>query len=170
MLSVGNPPGGGRRLDIVFVVLLALVWGVVLVPSIFRTRLESSPINAVRRFEHSMGILARARRYSGPGRWVMVPKGRPQRPIDRRRQRVMRRRRQAFVRLVTAAGATFILGIPSPLRFVWWAHLAVDLALVTYMYRLRQWKVQERDKIVHIGPVPAEPAMPLEPEEYVQSG
>lgn len=149
--------------------LLALVWAVVLVPSIFRTKLESSPIDAVRRFEHSMGILARARRYSGPGRWVMVPKGRPQ-TFDRRRQRVVRRRRQVFERLVIAAGATLILGIPSPLRWVWWAHLAVDVGLVSYVWRLRQWKIQERDKIVHIGPTPAEPAMPLEPEEYVQSG
>lgn len=142
------------RLDILFVVLLALVWAVVLVPSIFRSRLGSSPADAVRRFERSMGILASTRRGGTPGRWVMVPKR--DGTLDRRRQLVVRRRRQAFERLIIAAGATLILGIPSALRWVWLVHLAVDGILVGYVLWLRNQKMAERrlrERVVDITPV-----------------
>ena len=68
------------------ILLLALAWAVVLVPSLVKPKFESSPIDGVRNFERSMGILANARhgRQQIPGRWVMVPKDLPQGPKRRR--------------------------------------------------------------------------------------
>ncbi|MBI4730075.1 MAG: hypothetical protein HY775_11375 [Acidobacteria bacterium] len=143
-----------------FVLLLALVWAVVLVPSLFRTRLESSPIDGVRSFERSMGVLANARRRGQAlsGRWVMVPRD-VTAPRSRRR-RVVRRRRTTFERLVAAAGATFVLGLVPQLRWLLLVHLAIDAVLGGYAARLIQWKQDEERRTPAARPYPVEDAYP----------
>jgi hypothetical protein len=120
--------------------LLALAWAVVLVPSLVRPKFESSPIDGVRNFERSMGILASTRygKQQIPGRWVMVPKDLPQAP-RRRRNRLIRKRRQNFLRLVVAALGTLTLGLIPGLHAILYAHLAVDVVLVGYIVQLRRW-------------------------------
>lgn len=145
-------------------VLLALVWAVVLVPSLFRARLESSPIDGVRSFERSMGVLANARNRGRAlsGRWVMVPKD-VTAPRSRRRK-IVRRRRIIFERMVALAGATFLFGLIPPLRWMLLLHIVVDVTLAAYVARLIQWKQDEahrirRDRAAAASPVPqAEPA------------
>lgn len=157
------------RLGLVFLVLLALIWAVVLLPSLLRTRLEGSPIDGVRSFEHAMGILGNARRRSGsvPGRWVMVPKDVtvPQ----RRHKRVIAKRRSAFQRMLVVCGATFVLGLVPPLRAVLWLHLACDAALGVYVWRLLQWKREEaqRQRVVRRLRAAPDPEPAREPSERV---
>lgn len=133
-----------------------------LVPSVLRGRLESSPIDGVRSFERSMGVLASTRKgTSPPGRWIMVPRSEVTQPV-RRRSRVIRRRRQNFERLVAAAGVTMILGFVPALRWMWFVHLAIDGAIGFYVSRLLRWKRDEEERARVVMPLPAEPESDIE--------
>jgi hypothetical protein len=144
----------GDRLGLFVIVLLALAWAVVLLPSILRTKLEASPIDGVRSFERSMGILANARnrRTERPGRWIMVPRSDVTAPV-RRRSRVIRRRRQNFERLLALAGVTFLAGFVPQLRWMWFVHLAVDGALGFYVTRLLRYKREEQERAEKVTPI-----------------
>jgi hypothetical protein len=122
-----------------------------------RTRLESSPIDGVRSFERSMGILASARKGKGqtPGRWIMVPRSDVTAPVGRR-SRIIRRRRQNFQRLLVAAGVTLIAGFIPHLHWVWFVHLAIDGALGFYVSRLLRYKREERERREKVETLPAE--------------
>jgi hypothetical protein len=147
----------GARLGYAFVGILALVWAALLVPSMLRTKLESSPIDGVRNFERSMGVLAstRNRKQSTPGRWIMVPRSDVTQPV-RRKSRVIRRRRQNFERLLAAAAITFIAGFIPALRWVWFVHLAIDGALGFYVTRLLKYKREEAERHEKVQPLTAE--------------
>ena len=134
------------------ILLLALAWAVVLVPSLLKPRFESSPIDGVRNFERSMGILASARtgRTQIPGRWVMVPKDMRQGP-QRRRNLVIQRRRRNFYRMIIVVFASLILGAIPGLHYFLWVNLAADLGLAVYVWQLRRWHTSEQ-KVV---PLPA---------------
>lgn len=148
------------------IVLLALCWAIVLVPSLTRPRFESSPISSVGDFERSMGILASTRygRQQVPGRWVMVPKGMAASPRTRR-QRLIQKRRRIFVRLVFAAAATLVLGLIPPLRSLLLAHLALDVAVAVYVVQLRRWHRAEIERARVLRAMPT--ARPEEPRDVV---
>ena len=134
-----------------FVAVLALIWAMLLAPSLFRSKLVSSPIDGVRSFERSMGVLANTRKQKAapPGRWIMVPRSEVTQPV-RRRSRVIRRRRQNFERMLVVAGVTLLLGFVPALRWMWFVHLAVDAAIGLYVARLLRWKhdEEERNRVV----------------------
>lgn len=135
----------------------------VLVPSLIRPRLESSPIDGVRSFERSMGILAKTRRgHTPPGRWVMVPNGTVALPRNRR-NRVIRRRRQNFVRLLAASATALALGLVPALRVFLVAHLVADVALAAYVLQLRRWHLRELERLRKVRALPAPPDVPEEP-------
>ena len=136
---------------------MALAWAVVLVPSLLKPRFESSPIDGVRNFERSMGVLAstRNRKQSTPGRWIMVPRSDVTQPV-RRKSRVIRRRRQNFERLLAAAAITLIAGFVPALRWMWFVHLAVDGVLGFYITRLLRHKRDEMERRVKVEPLIAE--------------
>ena len=117
-----------------------------------RPRLESSPMDGVRNFERSMGILASTRygKQQIPGRWVMVPKDLPQGP-KRRRNLVIQRRRRNLLRLVIVAVSSLILGVIPGIHYFLWVNLVADVALVLYVVQLRRWHASEQ-KVV---PLPA---------------
>jgi hypothetical protein len=150
------------------IVILALVWAAVLLPSMFRAKLEASPIDGVRSFERSMGILAntRNRRAERPGRWIMVPRSDVTAPV-RRRSRVIRRRRQMFERLLALAGVTLVAGFVPQLRWMWFVHLAVDGLLGMYVTRLLRYKRDEQERAEKVTEIPATDAPP---EERASSG
>jgi hypothetical protein len=145
------------------IVLLALVWAAVLLPSMFRAKLEASPIDGVRSFERSMGILAstRNRRAERPGRWIMVPRSDVTQPV-RRRSRVIRRRRQLFERLLLAAGVTLAAGFVPQLRWMWFVHLAVDGALGIYVTRLLRYKREEQERAEKVADISVTESPPAE--------
>src|SRR5438093_13671694 len=101
-----DAPGGGGTLGPLVIGLLALVWAVLLLPSVVRSRVESSPMDGVRKFERTMGVLENTRkpRPAASGRWIMVP--RQPAAQGRRRNRIISRRRQTFLRMVAVAGGT----------------------------------------------------------------
>lgn len=123
--------------------MLLVAWAVVLMPAMGFTG-RKSPVNGVRRFEDTMGKLGGTRPVQRPGRWVMVPAemGVPQ----RRRNRLVRRRRQTFMRLLAAAGATLLLGLLPSLRALLIVHLGLDVALVLYVLQLKRWRREEAER------------------------
>lgn len=133
------------RLALGLLVVLAAVWAAVLLPSLVRSRVLSSPIDGVRSFEEAMGILAGTRSRRGndaSGRWVMVPRDVTAPP--RRRARVIERRRRIFTRLLAFAGITLALGFMPALRWVWFINLAADAALSLYVWRLLRLKTADQ--------------------------
>jgi hypothetical protein len=138
---------------------------VVLLPPVIKPRLESSPIDGVRDFERSMGILANTRHGSAQtrGRWVMLPKDLEQAP-RRRRNRVIRRRRQNFLRLIGLAFTTLVLGIVPGWGFFLIAHLGVDLVLAVYIVQLRRWHKAEIQREQVVRELPSEEQKPPETE------
>ena len=141
------------------ILLLALAWAVVLVPSLLKPRFESSPIDGVRNFERSMGILASARtgRTQIPGRWVMVPKDMQQGP-KRRRNLVIQRRRRNFYRIVIVLFASLLLGVIPGLHYFLWVNLAADVGLAGYVWQLRRWHTAEQKVVPLPAAVSSEPA------------
>ena len=115
-------------------------------------------MDGVRNFERSMGILASTRygKQQIPGRWVMVPKDLPQAP-RRRRNRIIRKRRQNFLRLIVLAVGTLIIGLIPGLHILLYAHLITDLALAGYVLQLRSWAKHEQ-KVV---PLPSAHDTPI---------
>lgn len=149
-------------------VVLAAVWMAVLLPSLVRSRIASSPIDGVRNFEIAMGILAgnRPRRgnAAGSGRWVMVP--REVTMPTRRRSRVIQRRRRIFNRLVGIALVTLAAAFVPAIRWMVFVHLFVDAALGLYIWRLIQIKNQPLESPAFAGsssPSYAAPASSSQP-------
>lgn len=96
----------------------------------------------------------------------MVPKARPPAPRSRR-QRVVRRRRERFVRLLVIAAGTLVLGLIPPLRVFLWAHLLSDIAIAVYVVQLRRWRQAELERRRKVRLLPTE--RPL-PDEVASSG
>ena len=103
-----------------------------------------------------MGILEGVRRPkpAGSGRWIVIP--RTQNAQSRRRSRVIRRRRQNFVRLLAFAGAALILTFVPHLHWLLWAQVAADVALVVYVWRLLEYKKRERQRAAVVTELPAD--------------
>lgn len=155
----------------IVIILLALCWVIVLVPSFVKPRFESSPLASIGEFERSMGILASTRhgRQHVPGRWVMVPKGmratEEGSALRSRRQRVVQRRRRAFVRLLAAALATLVLGLIPGLRALLMAHVVLDVALGLYVLQLRRWRTAELERARVVRALPRSEPLPQGTDE-----
>ena len=145
------------RLGIIVIGLLLTAWAVLLLPSLsLSRRAQASPINGIRRFENTMGILANTRATQVPGRWVMVPRDLNNGPL-RRRTRVIRRRRQTFQRLLFLTGAAFLLGLLPHMRVLLLVHLLLDASVAMYVVQLRRWARDERKAARRAStPVPQE--------------
>lgn len=138
------------------IVLLLAAWAIVLLPSVVPKRF-SSPVDGIRSFEQTMGILASARQAGqASGRWIMVPPD-PESGPRRRRNRVIRKRRQNFQRLLLAAGVTLVLGLIPALRGFWIVHLVLDVALIGYTFQLRRWAMRESERARKVRHLPQEP-------------
>lgn len=144
------------------VVLLALFWALVVLPSALRSR-RSSPVSSVGTFERAMGVLARneagpnrrgprgarvanrsnARATTRDSRVVYVPRD-PSRVVadwSGRREQMLARRRRMFVRLLGAVSIALVVGLVLGGR--WWLGVPVTgLALVAYVTLLLRWKAQ----------------------------
>lgn len=92
-----------------------------------------------------MGILASTRSQAGavPGRWIMVPSSASAPAPRSRRNRLIRRRRQNFMRLLVVAGITGSFALVPGLHFFVLAHLAADAGLAAYVVHLRRLRSAE---------------------------
>jgi flagellar biosynthesis component FlhA len=69
---------------------------------------------------------------------------------------LIRKRKQAFQRLLVAAGASFVLGLIPGLHWLLVVHLACDVGLGVYVWKLLQWKRGEEAPPVPSAPPSAE--------------
>jgi len=77
----------------------------------------------------------------------MVPGAADRAGPPNRRNRLIRRRRQTFVRLLATAGITLFLGLIPHLHSLLMAHLACDAGLIVFaahLRRVRRAEMQQR--------------------------
>ena len=152
--------------------VLAVIWGVVLVPPMLRSRSESRPADSIGNFRHQLSVLRR----TGP---TVVPAANPLRipgyaaptPAPRyqmaraysrdgaRRARTMKRRRDVLFTLVVAMGLTLVLGLLPPFRAVLGLHVLCDVALLAYVALLVRARndAAEREMKLRFLPAAAQP-------------
>lgn len=161
--------------------VLALIWAVVLIPPALRNRAEGRPSDSIVAFRRQLAVLNRAgprvpgadpaaspRMRSGTGsRAAAVPQGPATMAAmaarsggasraSLARRRTARRRRDVLVALLAAAVGTLVLGAVPALRFLWVAHVVVDVLLVAYVALLIRQRnlVAERAQKVRFLPGP----------------
>ncbi len=127
-------------MTLLLVVLLALLWGIVIVPAILRARQDSSPIVTVGTFRRNMRALSSGLKSTPAGRWVLLPTH----PDDlvAPRKRHLERRRRLFSALVAAAAGTLVLGLLPGMADVLKLHLVLDMVLAGYIWLLLKGKRQ----------------------------
>jgi len=121
----GPHPGRGSCLTLLLVVLLVVLWGSVIVPTLLRARQSpSATVGSFRRNMQALGARSTGRGYDrrpggpgrpggsgrsgGAGRWILAPP--PRSPAGRyyRPRPSMEQRRRVFVGLVATAGSTLV--------------------------------------------------------------
>lgn len=142
-------------------ILLAVVWAVVLVPPYLRRRGEVHTGSSVSSFRQGLDVLGR----SGPPAVSRQASFAPVRGAavagpgtPRGRSALRKRRRDVLFTLAGLAGFTFLLAVAfGGLAIL--VNLAVDLALVGYLYLLVQLRKlsAERTQKVRYLPAAAEP-------------
>ena len=103
---------------------LGIMWAVALIPLAKRRRSMSA---SVEDFERRMEFLAHAEVNGTTGRWIVTPRkgARFIGDAERRRARVLDRRRRVLVFLIEAIGGLVPDGLVPPLRVVWNVTLAL---------------------------------------------
>jgi hypothetical protein len=122
-------------LDWLLLVALGIMWGVALIPLAKRRRSMSA---SVEDFERRMEFLAHAEVNGTTGRWIVTPRkgARFIGDAERRRARVLDRRRRVLVFLIEVIVVSFLMGLVPPLRVVWNVTLALALLLGAYVWML----------------------------------
>ena len=160
-------------MSLVVLLILAVVWGVFLVPQVLRARADRAPADSIGSFRNQLHVLERAL----PASHVRAPMARPA-PLGggvigapRRapyqppsRTELQRRRQNVLLGLLAAVIATLALGLLFKPLFL--LNVVADLALaayVTLLVRVRTITVEREMKVRYLpGPVLAsspEPAL-----------
>jgi len=133
--------------NVALVMLLALIWGVVLIPSAVRTH-RSNLHNSIGGFEKAMTVLAP---HPVATRRVLVPSDvrRIMEPATARRLRMLERRRNCLVGLVGATSIAFLGAITIGGLFTRLLIIA-GVALAGYVTALRQVEIarQQQERVV----------------------
>lgn len=126
-------------------VILAVIWAAVLIPPALRNRAEGRPSDSITAFRRQLAVLdrsgprlPRSSRYdlTAPVRGAQSRVGVRPAAVSRAslaRHETRRRRRDVLVALLAVAGATLLVGAVPTLRWVWVAHVIVDVLLVAYV-------------------------------------
>jgi hypothetical protein len=162
--------------SLVVLLILAVVWAVFLIPQVARFGAEKTRADSIGVFRTQLSVLERAT----PAPWArsgarqpagqqvfappMLPGNTRSRATD-----VAKRRRDVVLALLAGMGATLVLGIVPPLRFLLGLHLLLDVLFVTYLGLLARARTiaTERDVKVRYLPERAsglvtEPALMLQ--------
>ena len=163
-------------MGIVALIVLAALWAAFLLPPILRARAENRPSGSISDFRRQLRTLAR----TSPAGSLPVgvtpmrrPIGQPAGPLLgvakpsglARSRRAVKRRREVFVGLLVAMGASLVLGMHPALRAAWALHVALDVLFVAYVGMLVYLRnlAAERDMKVRFLPTAAssspEPAL-----------
>ena len=142
-------------------VILAVLWAVVLVPPLLRSRSEARRTDSVGDFSYRLGVLSktgghsaavsrrRATRTVQPAQGLAAPGAPAYRPMTP----AQRRRRDVLLTLTVGAMLTLGLAAGTGLSAVWFAHLLIDVLLVTYLLaivRTRSVASERRAKVAYL--------------------
>ena len=143
--------------------ILAALWGAVLIPPALRARAEASPADSIGSFRRQLRILQR----TAPGPVASVTAIHPPWPVSPARgkvagrgtsrvsrARVQKRRRDIFFALLAGMAGSLLLGFLPALRVMWGLHVALDVAFLAYVGLLLHMRnvAAERDMKVRFLP------------------
>ena len=170
-------------MSLVVLLILAVVWGVFLVPQVLRARADRGPADSIGSFRNQLSMIerslphgssrvthlnaARRSQVQSPyaGAVVGAPMARPARPLPSRSE-LQRRRQNVLLGLLAAVIATLALGLLFKPFFA--LNIVADLALAAYVALLvrvrtiaaeREMKVRYRPGPVMAPVRSAEPAL-----------
>lgn len=154
-------------------VILALIWAAVLVPPYLQNRREHRPGDSIASFRRQLNVLERTTPGSSSTNLARLDVGRydaprydPRSNVSQlagrrtapssaalRRAEARRRRRDVFVSLLGAVGATFVLAVVLG-GSVWTLNLVVDVVFVAYVGLLVTMQQQSSEREVKVRQLP----------------
>lgn len=152
--------------------VLAVIWGAVLVPPMLRARSESRPADSIGNFRHQLSVLRRTGpavvapanplripSYAAPTPAPTYQMARSYSRDSARRARTLKRRREILYTLLVAMGTTLVLGLLPPFRALLGLHLLIDVLFAGYVALLIQARnaSAERDMKLRFLPATAQP-------------
>lgn len=159
-------------MTIVVLLVLAVIWGAVLVPPMLRARSESRPADSIGNFRHQLSVLRRTGpTVVAPANPLRIPSYAAPTPAPTyhmarsysrdgaRRARTLKRRRDVLFTLVALMGTTLVLGLLPPFHALLGLHLLCDLLFAGYVALLVQARnaSAERDMKLRFLPATAQP-------------
>jgi len=159
-------------LTIVVLLVLAVIWGAVLVPPMLRARSESRPADSIGNFRHQLSVLRRTGptvvaaanplripSYAAPTPAPTYQMARSYSRNGARRARTLKRRRDVLFILLGAMATTLVLGLLPPFRALLGLHLLCDLLFAGYVALLVQARnaSAEREMKLRFLPATAQP-------------
>lgn len=153
---------------------LAVLWAAV-AASFLRERIGGAPGDSVVSFRRQLHVLQRTGPVSVPPANTLYISSAPSlglglgvptvSPVELRRARTLKRRRDVLFSLLGAMGVTLLLGAIPSLRVLWGLHVVLDLAFAAYvaaLVRLRNIAAERDMKLRFLpGAAHAEPALAL---------
>ncbi len=153
-------------------IVLAVIWGAVLVPPMMRARSESRPADSIGNFRHQLSVLRRTGpttmaaanplripSYASPTPAPTYSMARGYSQAGARRARTLKRRRDVLFTLVVAMGITLVLGLLPPFRALLGLHVLCDLLFAGYVALLVRARNEaaEREMKLRFLPAAAQP-------------
>lgn len=151
--------------------VLAVIWGAVLIPPMLRARSESRPADSIGNFRHQLSVLrrtgptlvgpanSRIPGYAAPAPSPTYQMARSYTQGGARRARTLKRRRDVLFTLVGAMGTTLVLGLLPPFHALLGLHVLCDLLFAGYVVLLVQARnaSAEREMKLRFLPATAQP-------------
>ena len=130
-------------MDWLLLAALGIMWAAFLIPMAVRRRSMSASVSD---FERRMEFLAHAEVNGTPGRWIVTPRkgARFIGDAQRRRVRIIERRRRILVFLLETVAVTALIGSVPPLHAVWNVTVAGVILLGAYVWMLLSMKGRAR--------------------------
>jgi hypothetical protein len=130
---------------VLVLIVLAALWGIVLVPPLLRSRTERTS-DSIGDFNHRLGVLSRT---NGPVRSTAAG------PVAYRRPpSAAKRRRDVFTVLIGAVLMTLLIAQVSGARAVWALQLIADVALVAYIGLWAYFRSLQTDRAAKVRTLP----------------
>lgn len=148
--------------------VLAVIWGAVLVPPMMRARSESRPADSIGNFRHQLSVLRRTGpttvapanplripSYAAPTPAPTYAMARGYSAAGARRARTLKRRRDVLFTLVVAMGVTLVLGLLPPFRALLGLHILCDLLFAGYVGMLVKARNEAAERDMKLRFLPA---------------
>jgi hypothetical protein len=128
--------GQGEALSVLVLLVLAVLWGIVLIPPFLRSRADARPASSIGRFRHQLRVLERTAPGDPPPgyrRPTPAPSVRPSLVAVGGASVRVRRRRAVASGLLAAVGLTGLAAVAASGPVMLALHVAVDLTFLAYM-------------------------------------